>query len=52
MSAGGSNQYDQFIYRSSNQFNGDHDQNVVMLRLGARLLWLLISAAGRHRRSR
>ena len=27
----------QFIHRSSNQFNGDYDQNVVMLRLGARL---------------
>ncbi len=60
LSAGGSNQYDQyitlraglmylptanfyvgptyqFIHRSSNQFNGDYDQNVVMLRLGARL---------------
>jgi hypothetical protein len=60
LSAGGSNQYDQyvtlraglmylptpnffvgpvyqFITRSSNQFNGDYNQNVVMLRLGARL---------------
>ena len=27
----------QFIHRSSNQFNGDYDQNIVMLRLGARL---------------
>ena len=27
----------QFIHRTSNQFNGDYDQNVVMLRLGARL---------------
>ncbi len=27
----------QFIHRSSNQFNGDYDQNVVLLRLGARL---------------
>lgn len=60
LSAGGTNQYDQyitlraglvysltpnfylgptyqFIHRTSNQFNGDYDQNVVMLRLGARL---------------
>jgi hypothetical protein len=60
LSAGGTNQYDQyvtfragvmylptahfyvgptyqFIHRTSNQFNGDFDQNVVMLRLGARL---------------
>ena len=27
----------QFIHRTSNQFNGDYDQNVIMLRLGARL---------------
>lgn len=27
----------QFIHRTSNQFNADYDQNVVMLRLGARL---------------
>ena len=27
----------QFIHRTSNQFNSDYDQNVVMLRLGARL---------------
>jgi hypothetical protein len=27
----------QYIHRWSNQFNGDYDQNVVMLRLGARL---------------
>ena len=27
----------QFIYRNSNQFNSDYDQNVVMLRLGARM---------------
>jgi hypothetical protein len=27
----------QFIHRSSNQFNSDYDQNLVMLRLGARL---------------
>jgi len=27
----------QFITRSSNQFNGDYNQNMVMLRLGARL---------------
>ena len=27
----------QFIHRTSNQFNGDYDQNVVMLRLGAKL---------------
>ena len=27
----------QFIHRTSNQFNGDYDQNIVMLRLGARL---------------
>jgi uncharacterized protein (PEP-CTERM system associated) len=27
----------QYIRRWSNQFNGDYDQNVVMLRLGARL---------------
>jgi hypothetical protein len=60
LSAGGTNQYDQyitlrlglvysltpnfylgptyqFIHRTSNQFNGDYDQNVVMLRLGAKL---------------
>ncbi len=60
LSAGGTNQYDQyitlraglvysltpnfylgpvyqFITRNSNQFNGDYNQNVVMLRLGARL---------------
>ena len=27
----------QFIHRTSNQFNADYDQNVIMLRLGARL---------------
>lgn len=27
----------QFVHRSSNQFNSDYDQNVVMLRLGAKL---------------
>lgn len=27
----------QFIHRTSNQFNSDYDQNVVMLRLGAQL---------------
>jgi hypothetical protein len=27
----------QFIHRTSNQFNADFDQNVIMLRLGARL---------------
>jgi len=27
----------QFIHRSSNQFNSDYDQNVLMLRLGAQL---------------
>ncbi len=27
----------QFIHRTSNQFNSDYDQNLVMLRLGARL---------------
>jgi hypothetical protein len=27
----------QFIHRTSNQFNNDYDQNVVMLRLGAQL---------------
>jgi hypothetical protein len=27
----------QFIHRTSNQFNADYDQNIVMLRLGARL---------------
>ena len=27
----------QFIHRTSNQFNSDYDQNIVMLRLGARL---------------
>ena len=27
----------QFVHRTSNQFNGDFNQNVVMLRLGARL---------------
>ena len=27
----------QFIHRTSNQFNYDYDQNIVMLRLGARL---------------
>ena len=27
----------QFIHRTSNQFNTDYDQNIVMLRLGARL---------------
>jgi hypothetical protein len=60
LSAGGNNQYDQyitlraglvyfatpnfyvgptyqFIHRTSNQFQGDYDQNVVILRLGARL---------------
>ena len=27
----------QYIQRWSNQFNGDYNQNIVMLRLGARL---------------
>ena len=27
----------QFVHRTSNQFNNDYDQNIVMLRLGARL---------------
>jgi hypothetical protein len=27
----------QFVHRNSNQFNSDYDQNIVMLRLGARL---------------
>jgi hypothetical protein len=27
----------QFVHRTSNQFNADYDQNVIMLRLGARL---------------
>ena len=27
----------QFVHRTSNQFNSDYKQNVVMLRLGARL---------------
>jgi hypothetical protein len=27
----------QYIHRSSNQFNSDYDQNLIMLRLGARL---------------
>ncbi len=27
----------QFVHRTSNQFNGDYDQNIIMLRLGARL---------------
>jgi hypothetical protein len=27
----------QFVHRTSNQFNSDFNQNVLMLRLGARL---------------